>query len=125
MRTTMTAPTTTTLRASALVFSSIWGGMTLLLIANGILNSTPTLLRLGMLALLAVVAAFGAIFEKFGLIYLSVAAGFVPLGYYLIGSPLFWPIGVSIIGVLVSAVALHILRGRVGRAAPVSSEHGR
>lgn len=96
-------------RVAAIVFSSVWGGMTLLLISNGSPNSSSTLLHLGLLCLLSLVAIVATVHEKVGLIYLSTAAAFVPLGYYLLGSPLFWPIGASILGVLVCAIALHIL----------------
>ena len=89
--------------------------MTLLLLSNGSPNSSSTLLRLGLLGLLSLVAMVAAVHEKVGLIYLSVAAAFVPLGYYLLGSPLFWPTGVSILGVLVCAIALHVLGKAEGR----------
>lgn len=108
-------------RVAAVVFSSVWGGMTLLLLSNSSPSSSSTLLRLGLLFMLSLVAIVAVVHEKVGLIYVSVVAAFVPLGYYLLGSPLFWPIGVSILGVLVCAIALHILGRDAEHEAPLAS----
>jgi predicted membrane protein len=98
------------LRAAAVVLSSIWGAMTVLLLINGVPNSSATLWRLGLLFLLSLVALVAAVYERVGPMYLSAGVAFVPLGYYLLGSPLFWSIGGSILGVLACAIALHISR---------------